>query len=88
MFFSPLRKCLPFECSGHRKKVSDKREFLGSWGKTTSLTSAIHPIHDKDDGNSSKNQGKLRECHLWEGVELLVISLSLASGRTPEGSDA
>ena len=53
-----------------------------------SLTSAIHPIHDKDDGNSSKNQGKLRKFHLWwEGVEILVISLNLASGRAPEGKN-
>ena len=27
---------------------------------------AIYPIHDKDT-KSSKNEGKLRERHLWEG---------------------
>ena len=34
-----------------------------------SLTLAIYPVHD-EDSKSSKDEGKLREHHLWEGAEL------------------
>ena len=76
MFLSPLCKCLPFECAGHWKKVSNKREPFGSRRKTASLTLAIYPIKDKD-GKSSKNEGKLRESHLWKGAELEIVTAAM-----------
>ena len=36
------------------------------------MTSAIHPIHDKD-GQSAKNKGELNERHLWKSVGLRAL---------------
>ena len=69
---SPLRKRLPFECGGHRKKISNKRVLLGPWRKISSSKLAIHPIHDKDS-QSAKNNDKLSERHLSESVGLSAL---------------
>ena len=72
VFLSPLRKRLPFECARHWKKASNKRVLFGPRRKISSLTLAIHPIHDKDS-QSAKNKGELSERHLLESVELRVL---------------
>ena len=35
------------------------------------LTFANHPIHDKDNRNGSKNEGKLKERHLLQVLQCL-----------------
>jgi len=64
VFFSPLRKRLPLGSGGHWKQVSDERKFLWPWRKMPPLTLGTPPIDDKDT-KSSKKEGKLRQCHLW-----------------------
>ena len=74
VFFSPIRKRLPFECGGKWKNASNQRVLFGSRREISSSTLATHPgpIRDKDS-QSAKTNGELSERHLWESIALRAL---------------